>query len=331
MKRILSGSAPSGHLCIGNYLGAIKNWVSFQRDYHCIFLIVDLHAMTTYQSPPEFRKQTMSFLAQYIACGIDPETSIVAIQSHISQHAELSWILGTMTYMGELNRMTQFKDKSNRHNENINSGLFTYPVLMAADILLYQADLVPVGEDQKQHLELSRHLAQRFNSRYSNTFTIPEPFIPKVGARIMSLQDPAKKMSKSDTDLQNIITLLDSPEQIKKKIKRAVTDSGKDIKFDPIKHPGVSNLLNIYSGLSGMGMSKVESHFSGKLYSNLKDELIDLIIEVLRPIHDEYNRIIEDKGFLKSVLDSGQKKAGRLAYKTLRKVYKKIGFIPKSS
>ena len=200
MKRILSGSAPSGHLCIGNYLGALKNWVALQEEYDCIFLIVDLHAVTTQQNPSELRKQSLSFLAQYVACGIDPEKSIITIQSQVPHHAELSWVLSTMTYMGELNRMTQFKEKSKRYNENINAGLYTYPILMASDILLYQADLVPVGADQKQHLELTRNLAQRFNSRYSDTFAIPKPFIPKIGSRIMSLQDPTKKMSKSDTD-----------------------------------------------------------------------------------------------------------------------------------
>ena len=328
MKRILSGSAPSGHLCIGNYLGALKNWVELQEEYDCIYVIVDLHAITTQQKPSELRKQSLSFLAQYVACGIDPEKSTIIIQSQIPQHAELSWALSTMTYMGELNRMTQFKEKSKRYNENINAGLYTYPVLMASDILLYQADLVPVGADQKQHLELTRNLAQRFNSRYSDTFTIPEPFIPKIGARIMSLQDPTKKMSKSDTDLNNVITLLDRPDIIRKKLKRAVTDSGKRILFDPEKRLGVANLMNLYSGLTGLEISAIESHFDGKMYSDLKIELSELTIDTLKPIQNEYDKIMGDRSFLNSILENGRTKANKIAAKTLRKVYKKIGFLP---
>ena len=328
MKRILSGSAPSGHLCIGNYLGALKNWVELQEEYDCIYVIVDLHAITTQQKPSELRKQSLSFLAQYVACGIDPEKSTIIIQSQVPQHAELSWVLSTMTYMGELNRMTQFKEKSKRYNENINAGLYTYPVLMASDILLYQADLVPVGADQKQHLELTRNLAQRFNSRYSDTFTIPEPFIPKIGARIMSLQDPTKKMSKSDTDLNNVITLLDKPDIIRKKLKRAVTDSGKRILFDPEKRLGVANLMNLYSGLTGLEISAIESHFDGKMYSDLKIELAELTIDTLKPIQNEYDKIMGDRSFLNSILENGRTKANKIAAKTLRKVYKKIGFLP---
>ena len=328
MKRILSGSAPSGHLCIGNYLGALKNWVELQEEYDCIYVIVDLHAITTQQKPSELRKQSLSFLAQYVACGIDPEKSTIIIQSQVPQHAELSWVLSTMTYMGELNRMTQFKEKSKRYNENINAGLYTYPILMASDILLYQADLVPVGADQKQHLELTRDLAQRFNSRYSDTFTIPEPFIPKIGARIMSLQDPTKKMSKSDTDLNNVITLLDKPDIIRKKLKRAVTDSGKRILFDPEKRLGVANLMNLYSGLTGLEISAIESHFDGKMYSDLKIELSELTINTLKPIQNEYDKIMGDRSFLNSILENGRTKANKIAAKTLRKVYKKIGFLP---
>ena len=328
MKRILSGSAPSGHLCIGNYLGALKNWVELQEEYDCIYVIVDLHAITTQQKPSELRKQSLSFLAQYVACGIDPEKSTIIIQSQVPQHAELSWVLSTMTYMGELNRMTQFKEKSKRYNENINAGLYTYPILMASDILLYQADLVPVGADQKQHLELTRDLAQRFNSRYSDTFTIPEPFIPKIGARIMSLQDPTKKMSKSDTDLNNVITLLDNPDIIRKKLKRAVTDSGKRILFDPEKRIGVANLINLYSGLTGLEISAIESHFDGKMYSDLKNELSELIIDALKSIQNEYQKLMGDRTFLNSIMENGRKKANKIANKTLRKVYKKIGFLP---
>ena len=331
MKRILSGSAPSGHLCIGNYLGALKNWVELQEEYDCIYVIVDLHAITTQQKPSELRKQSLSFLAQYVACGIDPEKSTIIIQSQVPQHAELSWALSTMTYMGELNRMTQFKEKSKRYNENINAGLYTYPILMASDILLYQADLVPVGADQKQHLELTRDLAQRFNSRYSDTFTIPEPFIPKIGARIMSLQDPTKKMSKSDTDLNNVITLLDNPDVIQKKLKRAVTDSGKRILFDPEKRIGVANLINLYSGLTGLEISAIESHFDGKMYSDLKIELSELIIDILKPIQNDYQKLMRDRTFLDSIMENGRKKANKIANKTLRKVYKKIGFLPVQS
>ncbi len=327
MKRILSGSAPSGNLCIGNYLGALKNWVELQEEYDCIYVIVDLHAITTQQKPSELRKQSLSFLAQYVACGIDPEKSTIIIQSQVPQHAELSWVLSTMTYMGELNRMTQFKEKSKRYNENINAGLYTYPVLMASDILLYQADLVPVGADQKQHLELTRDLAQRFNSRYSDTFTIPEPFIPKIGARIMSLQDPTKKMSKSDTDLNNVITLLDNPDIIRKKLKRAVTDSGKRILFDPEKRIGVANLINLYSGLTGLEISEIESHFEGKMYSDFKVELGDVMTDFLAPIQNKYTEIINDKAYLESVLSKGAENAFYRARKTLAKVYRKVGFI----
>ena len=327
MKRILSGSAPSGNLCIGNYLGALKNWVALQDEYDCIYLIVDLHAITTQQKPFELRKQSLSFLAQYIACGIDPEKSIITIQSQVHQHAELSWVLGTMTYMGELNRMIQFKEKSKRYVENINAGLYTYPVLMASDILLYQADLVPVGADQKQHLELTRNLAQRFNSRYSDTFTIPEPFIPKVGSRIMSLQDPKKKMSKSDTDLNNIIALLDDSDIIRKKLKRAVTDSGKQILFDPEKRPGVANLMNLYSGLSGLDLSAIESHFEGKMCPERKTELSGVTIDTLTPIQNEYEKSMADRSYLNSILVNGREKAAKIAVKTCRKVYKKIGLL----
>ena len=325
---LLSGIQPSGHLCIGNYLGALKNWVTLQDTHDSIFLVVDMHALTVRQNPTELRQRCLSYVAQYIACGIDPEKSTIVIQSHVSQHAELMWILSTLTYMGELNRMTQFKDKSKKHAANINAGLFTYPILMASDILLYQADLVPVGADQKQHLELTRNLAQRFNSRYSDTFTIPEPFIPKIGARIMSLQDPTKKMSKSDTDLNNVITLLDKPDIIRKKLKRAVTDSGKRILFDPEKRLGVANLMNLYSGLTGLEISAIESHFDGKMYSDLKIELSELTIDTLKPIQNEYDKIMGDRLFLNSILENGRKKANRIATKTLRKVYKKIGFYP---
>lgn len=324
---ILSGIQPSGRLAIGNYLGALKNWVKLQDEYDCIFLVVDLHALTVRQVPAELRKRCLSFAAQYIACGIDPEKSAIAMQSHVPQHAELAWILNTITYMGELNRMTQFKDKSTRHNQNINVGLFSYPVLMAADILLYQADLVPVGADQKQHLELTRDVAQRFNNLYSPTFTVPKPFIPKVGARIMSLQDPTKKMSKSDDNENNYISLLDRPKVITKKIKRAVTDSGTEVVYDEAR-PGLANLISMYSVLSGQDIPAVVEHFEGKMYGHLKGELAELTVETLRPIQDEYTRLMDDTAYLDDLLARGAEDCRRRARKTLSKVYRKVGFVP---
>ena len=325
---ILSGIQPSGNLCIANYMGAIKNWVSLQDDYDSIFLIVDLHALSVKQKPAELRQRCLSFAAQYIACGIDPEKSTVAIQSHISQHVELSWVLSSLTYMGELNRMTQFKDKSIKNERNINAGLFTYPVLMAADILLYQADLVPVGQDQKQHLELTRDIAVRFNNQYSDTFVVPEPYIPNFGARIMSLQNPENKMSKSDDNLNNIISLLDEPSIIRKKIKRAVTDSNKDIIFDE-KRLGLANLLTIYSIATGNTVSEIENNYKGKMYSDFKNDLGDIMVDFLAPIQKEYTLLMKDKGYIQSILKTGSEKASLKAYKTLDKVYRKIGLVKK--
>ena len=327
-KIILSGIQPSGSLCIANYMGAIRNWVELQNEYDSIFLIVDLHALSSKQVPSELRQRCLSFAAQYLACGIDPKKSTIAIQSHINQHVELSWVLNSLTYMGELNRMTQFKDKSKKNVKNINAALFTYPVLMAADILLYQADLVPVGQDQKQHLELTRDIAERFNNLYSPTFTLPEPHIPKYGSRIMSLQDPKSKMSKSDTNLNNIITLLDGPEIIKKKIKRAVTDSGKSITYDEGR-PGLANLLTLYSISSGKSISDIENDYKGKMYSDFKNDLADVIIEFLAPIKNEYNLLMKDKHHIENILKDGAIKATDKAYKTLDKVYRKIGLIKK--
>ena len=326
-KIILSGIQPSGKLCIGNYLGAIKNWKNLQDKYESIFLVVDMHALTVDQVPADLRKRCLSFVAQYIACGINPEKSIIAIQSHIHEHAELMWILSSIAYLGELNRMTQFKNKS-KNKKNINVGLFSYPVLMAADILLYQADLVPVGADQKQHLELSRNLAVRFNNKYSETFKIPEPFIPKIGARIMSLQDPLKKMSKSDENLNNIVALLDSEDVIKKKINRAVTDSGSKVKYSKDK-PGLSNLIDIYSCLSEKNIKTIEQEYEGKMYSHFKNDLIEIIINCLNPIKQEYDKIINDKGYLNKVLKEGSEKASFKARKTISKVYRKVGFVKK--
>lgn len=327
-KIILSGIQPSGSLCIANYIGAIRNWVSLQNDYDSIFLIVDLHSLSAKQVPAELRNRCLSFAAQYVACGIDPDKSTIAIQSHISQHAELSWVLNSLTYMGELNRMTQFKDKSQKNEKNINAALFTYPVLMAADILLYQADLVPVGQDQKQHLELTRDIAVRFNNQYSDTFTIPEPYIPKHGSRIMSLQDPNSKMSKSDSNLNNIISLLDEPSMIKKKIKRAVTDSGSDIVFDE-KRAGLANLMTIYSIATGDDISKIENDYKGKMYSDFKNDLGDIVVDFLSPIQKEYSLLMKDKGHIEKILKDGADKAVNKAYKTLDKVYRKIGLVKK--
>ena len=323
---LLSGIQPSGHLCIGNYLGALKNWVNLQDTHDSIFLVVDMHALTVRQNPAELRQRCLSYVAQYIACGIDPEKSTIVIQSHVPQHAELMWILSTITYMGELNRMTQFKDKSKKHATNINAGLFTYPILMASDILLYQADLVPVGADQKQHLELARDLAIRFNSTYSDTFVVPEPYIPKAGARIMSLQQPEKKMSKSDENLNNLIAILDSPDVVKKKIKRAVTDSGTEVRIDDSR-PGISNLVQLYALITELPIKDVESQFSGKMYSDFKTELGNVIAEFLEPIQEKYNEIIQDKAYLESVLTQGAENAYYRGRKTLSKVYRKVGFI----
>ena len=326
-KIILSGIQPSGELCIGNYLGAIKHWKTLQDEYESIFLIVDMHALTVKQIPSDLRKRCIKFAALYLACGIDSEKSIIAIQSHIHEHAELMWILNSITYMGELNRMTQFKDKS-KNITNINAALFTYPVLMASDILLYNADLVPVGADQKQHLELSRDLAIRFNTKYSETFKIPEPYIPKFGSRIMSLQNPNKKMSKSDKNLNNIISLLDSNKTVRKKINRSVTDSGDKIIYSDDK-PGISNLMNIYASISGNSIKNIENDYDGKMYSDFKNDLADIIIETLDPIQIKYNEIIKDKTYLENILRDGSEKASFKARRTISKVYRKIGFVKK--
>jgi tryptophanyl-tRNA synthetase len=327
-KTILSGIQPSGNLCIGNYLGALKQWKELQSNYESIFLVVDLHSITGNQIPADLRKRCLSFVAQYIACGINPEKSKIIIQSHVPQHAELMWVLSCLTYQGELSRMTQYKSKS-KNLKNINAGLFTYPILMAADILLYQADLVPVGSDQKQHLELSRDIAMRFNNKYSKTFKIPKSFIPKSGSRIMSLQNPDDKMSKSDNNLNNIITLLDGPSIIKKKISRAVTDSGSKVIYDKKNKVGLSNLINIYRSLSMESVSDIENKYIGKMYSDFKKDLSELVIESLNPIKSEYDKIIKDKDYLLNVLKSGSEYGYNKSQKTLSKVYRKIGFIPR--
>ena len=324
-KVILSGIQPSGVLCLGNYLGAIKNWVDLQSNYESIFVVVDMHAITVRQKPAELRKRCLSFAAQFIACGVDPELSSIFIQSHVSAHAELAWVLNCYTYMGELNRMTQFKDKSKKHNANINAGLFTYPILMASDILLYQADLVPVGADQKQHLELARNIAERFNNEYSPTFKVPEPYISENGARIMSLQTPESKMSKSDLNINNYIGLLDDDDLILKKIKRSVTDSGSEVNYQK-GGTGLKNLINIYSLLSGDQINAIEREYVNKGYKEFKEDLASVIIETLKPVRSKYNSLMNEKGYLDELLKSGSESARHRARKTIQKVYRKVGF-----
>ncbi len=328
MKTLLSGSAPSGNLTLGNYIGAIRNWYDLQNQYKCLYMVVDLHSITTRQDPKVLRERSLSFYAQYLACGLDPEKNIIFLQSHVAEHAELAWVLSCFTPFGDLSRMTQFKDKSQKHPKNINAGLFTYPVLMAADILLYDAHLVPVGEDQKQHLELTRDIAQRFNNEFGPTFVVPDPFIPKVGGRVMALQDPTQKMSKSDIEGGNSVFLIEEPKAIQKKIKSATTDSGSEIRYADDK-PGVSNLIEIYSILSGKTISEVESHFSGKMYGHLKVELADLVCETLKPFQTEYHRLMGDRSYLNSVMLRNASRARELASKKLAQVYDQVGFLAK--
>ena len=322
---IFSGIQPSGTLTLGNYIGALRNFSLLQNDYDCIYCIVDMHAITVRQNPADLRRRCMELAAIYIASGLDPKKNLIYCQSHVSGHAELSWILNCFTYMGELNRMTQYKDKAAKHADNINAGLFTYPVLMAADILLYQTNLVPVGVDQKQHLELCRDIAQRFNGVYGNVFTVPEPYIAKVGAKIMSLQDPTRKMSKSDPE-DTFVAILDDPDTIRRKIKRAVTDSDGEIRFDPENKPGVSNLLSIMSALGAGSVEDICNEMAGQGYGALKNRTADCIIATLEPLQAEYKRLIADKGYLQTVLNENAQTANYLATKTLRKVQKKIGF-----
>ena len=326
---IFSGIQPSGMLTLGNFIGALSRFSQLQDDYDCIYCVVDEHAITVRQNPADLRRRCLELIALYIASGLDPEKSILYCQSHVSAHAELGWILNCFTYMGELNRMTQFKDKSAKHAENINAGLFTYPVLMAADILLYQTAYVPIGADQKQHLELCRDIAQRFNGVYGDVFTIPEPLISKTGARIMSLQEPEKKMSKSDLG-EGSVFLLDDPDTIRRKIKRAVTDSETEIRFDPENKPGVSNLLSIISALSGESVESICAELNGQGYGALKNRAADCAIAALEPLQSEFKRLIADKDYLMKVLSDNAQKASYLAAKTLRKVQKKVGFAPRA-
>lgn len=326
-KTIFSGIQPSGSLTLGSYLGAIKNWVELCDTYNSYYCIVDMHAITTRQKPAELRSRTLEQLAEYIACGLDPEKNTIFIQSHVSAHAELSWVLSCYTMFGELSRMTQFKTKSKSNEDNINAGLFTYPSLMAADILLYQSDLVPVGGDQKQHVELSRDIAIRFNGIYGDVFTVPEPYIPKVGARIMSLSSPENKMSKSDKDPGGCIYIMQSPDEIMRSFKRALTDSDSTVRYDRENKPGISNLMQIYSAVTGESFDKVEEEFEGKGYGDLKLCVGETVVETLRPIREEANRLLSDKSYLESIYKDGAEKASNTANKTIRKVYKKIGFV----
>ena len=327
-KRIFSGIQPSGDLTLGSYMGAIKNWVALQDEYECVYCIVDMHAITVRQVPADLRRRSLEQLAQYIACGLDPQKNIMFIQSHVPQHAELSWVLGCYTQFGELSRMTQFKMKSQQHADNITAGLFTYPVLMAADILVYQADLVPVGEDQKQHLEITRDIAERFNGIYGNTFTLPEPFIGKVGARIMSLQNPTQKMSKSDPNPKASVSILDEPSVIMKKFKSAVTDSEAVVRYGEGKD-GINNLMSIYSCCTGASFDEIEREFDGQGYGAFKPAVGEAVIEALRPIREEAERMIADKAYLKDVYTEGARRASYVASKTLRKVYKRVGLVEK--
>ncbi|CDG19697.1 Tryptophanyl-tRNA synthetase [Xenorhabdus poinarii G6] len=326
---VFSGAQPSGELTIGNYLGALRQWVKMQDEYDCIYCIVNQHAITVRQDPDELKKRTLDTLALYLACGIDPKKSTIFVQSHVPQHTQLSWVLNCYTYFGELSRMTQFKDKSARYAENINAGLFDYPVLMAADILLYQANQIPVGSDQKQHLELTRDLALRFNALYGDIFTVPEPFIPQGGARVMSLQDPNKKMSKSDDNRNNVIALLEDPKSVAKKIKRAVTDSEEPprVRYDLENKPGVSNLLDILAGVTGKTIPELEAEFEGKMYGHLKGAVADAVCEMLAGLQERFHHFRHDEILLNQIMAEGAVKAQARAQATLDKVYEAVGFI----
>ena len=325
-KRIFSGIQPSGILTIGNYLGALKNWVGLQEDYECIYCVVNMHAITVRQVPADLRRHTYEALAVYLAAGIDPKKSTIFVQSHVPAHAELAWVLNCNTMFGELSRMTQFKVKSAKHGNNINAGLFTYPTLMAADILLYQAALVPVGQDQKQHVELTRDIAERFNALYGDTFTVPEAYIPETGKKIMSLLDPAKKMSKSDENAGAYVAILDGRDDIIRKFRRAVTDSGSEVRFAEGKD-GICNLMNIYSAITGKENDEIEREFEGKGYGDFKLAVGEAVADALSPLQNEYARLIADKAYLEQIMREGAETASSIARKTMRKVYKKTGFV----
>ena len=325
-KRVFSGIQPTGAFTLGNYIGAVRNWPLLQDEYDCIYCVVDQHALTVRQVPAELRKRSYEAAAMLLASGIDPQKSLVFIQSHVPQHSQLAWVLSCNAQFGELGRMTQFKDKSSKHADNINTGLFTYPVLMAADIMLYNSHYVPVGGDQKQHVELARDIAQRFNGAYSDTFVLPEPLIPKVGARVMSLQEPTKKMSKSDANEKSFVLMTDSADVIMKKFKSAVTDSDGFVKYDVENKPGISNLMSIYSVMTGKGFDEIEKEFDGQGYGAFKTAVAQSVIDTLKPVQDEYNRILADKAYLEGVLKDGAEKARYQANKVLSKVYRKVGF-----
>ena len=326
-KTVLSGIQPSGHLTLGNYLGALKNWVAMQEQYDCYYTLVDLHTITVRQDAADLRERCYKTLALMMACGLDPKRNVLFVQSHVSAHARLAWILNCYTMVGELNRMTQFKDKSAKNADNINAGLYDYPVLMAADILLYDTALVPVGEDQKQHLELARDVAIRFNNVYGKVFTVPEPMIPQVGARIMGLQDPAAKMSKSDDNENNNVYLLDTPEVLDRKFKRAVTDSGSEVRYSADK-PGVANLMSILSATTGESFAAIEQRFAGAGYGKFKAAVAEAVIDKLKPVQQRYQEIRADEAGLRRVLKDGAERAGAHADRTLKRVHEALGFIP---
>jgi tryptophanyl-tRNA synthetase len=325
MKRVLSGIQPSGQLTIGNYIGALRNYVKLQHQHQCFFMVVDLHAITVPQEPEALKEQTESVAALYLAAGIDPNKTSIFLQSHVPAHAELGWLLTTLTYMGELERMTQFKDKS-AGKESVGAGLFTYPSLMAADILLYNADLIPVGDDQKQHLELTRDLAHRFNNRFGDMFTMPEPYMPEIGARVMSLDDASKKMSKSNPNAASYIAMLDEPDVIRKKLSRAVTDSGREVKYDPQNKPEVSNLMGIYSHFADMSIVEIEAKYEGQGYGPFKKDLAEQLVAVLEPIQHRY-RDIRNSEQVYEVLKKGADEAAVVANATLQEVKKRMGFL----
>ncbi|MHB1151155.1 MAG: tryptophan--tRNA ligase [Eubacteriales bacterium] len=322
---IFSGIQPSGILTLGNYLGALKNWVALQESYDCIYCVVDMHAITVRQVPAELRRHTFEALAVYIACGIDPDKCVLFAQSHVPAHAELAWILNCYTMFGELSRMTQFKDKSAKNADNINVGLFAYPSLMAADILLYQTHLVPVGDDQRQHIEITRDIAERFNSIYGETFVVPEGYIPKTGMRIMSLTEPEKKMSKSDENANAYISILDSRDDILRKFRRAVTDSDASVRRAEGKD-GINNLMKIYSCFTGKDDTEIESEFAGKGYGDFKAAVGEVVADALAPVKIKFDELMADKSYLEGIMKSGAEKAAYTARKTLSKVYRKIGF-----
>ncbi len=324
-KVVFSGVQPSGVLTLGNYLGAIKNFSAFSDEYKCYYCVVDEHAITVRQNPAELRRRTYETLALYIACGLDPEKNTLFVQSHVSAHAELGWILDCYTMFGELSRMTQFKDKSQKNADNINAGLFTYPTLMVADILLYQTELVPIGSDQKQHLELTRDVAARFNAIYGDTFVIPEPYIPQTTARIMSLAEPSKKMSKSDENENAVVRILDNKDTIIRKFKRAVTDSGCEVRRAPDKE-GVSNLMTIYSAFTGKSDAEIEAEFAGRGYGDFKLAVGEACADALAPVRSEFDRLMADKAYLEDIMANGAEEASRNAYRTMSKVRRKIGF-----